>query len=298
MSFKATSWAIEAVKGRGLNWGAKGVLWCLADCHNPHKGCFPSQERLAEDCEMGRTALNSHLRTLERVGLIRRERRFDHKTGERQSTRYLLAFEDGFQPWTADESDAQQQAAFDLESGPPCSESEQGAMFGLDASPCSDSDTSHVHIGEHKPVIGTSNEPVVSTGDEARLDRDFREFWESHPRPKDRDTCRQLFREAVQAGEDAGAIIGAARRYATEQAGNKPMYICQSDNWLRGKRWRDRAAGDGRDPGPMDAAEFWAAKIRERAFIPSSAINNSLAAEMIDRGLITSQELGRIGVRV
>ena len=48
MSHKATLWAIEQ---RGLKPTTKIVLWHLCDRFNPDFGCFPSQARLAEDCE-------------------------------------------------------------------------------------------------------------------------------------------------------------------------------------------------------------------------------------------------------
>jgi len=48
---------------------------CLADRRNDDFGRFPSQERLAADACISRSALNEHLRTLEGKGLIRRLQR-------------------------------------------------------------------------------------------------------------------------------------------------------------------------------------------------------------------------------
>lgn len=93
MSNDATHWA---VKQRGLKPATKIVLWHLADRHNPDSGCFPSQERLAHDCEMSRSTVNEHLNILEAMGLIRRERRVNAQTRRQESTRYLLAFEEGY----------------------------------------------------------------------------------------------------------------------------------------------------------------------------------------------------------
>ena len=58
MSHKATLWAIEQ---RGLKPTTKIVLWHLCDRFNPDFGCFPSQARLAADCEISRSTLNDHL---------------------------------------------------------------------------------------------------------------------------------------------------------------------------------------------------------------------------------------------
>ena len=95
MSHEATNWAI---KQRGLKPTTKIVLWHLCDRFNPDYGCFPSQARLAHDCEISRATLNRHLDELEARGLIRRIRVIDPKTGQQRPTRYLLGCEPGFTP--------------------------------------------------------------------------------------------------------------------------------------------------------------------------------------------------------
>ena len=67
MSHEATNWAI---KQRGLKPTTKIVLWHLCDRFNPDYGCFPSQERLAHDCEIGRAHAERHLDQLEAAGLL------------------------------------------------------------------------------------------------------------------------------------------------------------------------------------------------------------------------------------
>jgi hypothetical protein len=90
MSHAATNWAIQQ---RGLKPTTKIVLWHLCDRFNPDFGCFPTQERLAHDCEIGRATLNRHLDELEARRLIKRVRIVDTKTGQQRPTRYLLGFE-------------------------------------------------------------------------------------------------------------------------------------------------------------------------------------------------------------
>tara|TARA_Y100000815_G_scaffold169233_2_gene153595 strand:+ start:12045 stop:13328 length:1284 start_codon:yes stop_codon:yes gene_type:complete len=92
MSHEATNWAI---KQRGLKPAAKIVLWHLCDRFNPDMGCFPSQETLANDCELSRSSLNNQLEELEARGLIARERKRG-AGGKQQRTRYRLGFEEGF----------------------------------------------------------------------------------------------------------------------------------------------------------------------------------------------------------
>lgn len=95
MSHRATNWAVEQ---RGIPPIAKVVLWHLADRHNPDNGCFPDQDTLAKSVEVSRASINRHLTELESAGLIRREPRVDKVTGRQLSTRYRLAFEEGFEP--------------------------------------------------------------------------------------------------------------------------------------------------------------------------------------------------------
>ncbi|MCC5993960.1 MAG: helix-turn-helix domain-containing protein [Rhodobacteraceae bacterium] len=112
MSHAATNWAIQQ---RGLKPTTKIVLWHLCDRFNPDYGCFPSQERLAHDCEIGRATLNRHLDDLEARGLIRRIRMTDRRTGQQRPTRYLLGFESGFDPSGSDDPDTGSGAPFDLD---------------------------------------------------------------------------------------------------------------------------------------------------------------------------------------
>ena len=95
MSHDATNWAIQR---RGLKPTTKIVLWHLCDRFNPDYGCFPSQDRLAHDCEISRSTLNEHLDRLEADGLLRRVPRIDPVTKRQLPTRYILGFEVGFTP--------------------------------------------------------------------------------------------------------------------------------------------------------------------------------------------------------
>ena len=113
MSHEATNWAI---KQRGLKPTTKIVLWHLCDRFNPDYGCFPSQERLAHDCEISRSTLNDHISQLEAAGLLRRVPRIDPVTKRHLPTRYILCFEPGFTPLD----------------GPPCPEIGHGISADLE----------------------------------------------------------------------------------------------------------------------------------------------------------------------
>ena len=87
MSGIALIWAANV---KGLKPAAKVVLIQLADFHNKETGqCNPSTQRLADDCEMGRSTLFRHMETLEQKGLLKRQSRGDGMGG-RGSNQYRL----------------------------------------------------------------------------------------------------------------------------------------------------------------------------------------------------------------
>lgn len=138
MSHQATAWAFAQ---RGLSPATKIVLLYLADRHNPDHGCFPSQARLAADCEMHRSSVNRHLKELVQAGLIRREERFDKETGRQLSTRYLLGFE----------IDQARPAAARRDTAAPVSQNETPPVLNCDT-PCSTGETPPVSPVRHEPV--------------------------------------------------------------------------------------------------------------------------------------------------
>ncbi len=201
MSHAATNWAIQQ---RGLKPAAKIVLWHLCDRFNPDYGCFPSQARLAEDCEISRATLNRHLDALEAAGLIRRLRMIDARTGQQRPTRYLLAFETGFVPHGPGGEGAasppfddqpDHRPCPDLRHGPsgdfacaenelegdllaiPCLVSGQGAVSQNDAIPCLKSGGSRVSNCDtnlvREPLKETVKEEEERAQARAEISEDF-----------------------------------------------------------------------------------------------------------------------------
>lgn len=189
MSHFATNWAILQ---RGLKPATKIVLWHLCDRHNPDFGCFPTQARLAADCEISRSALNDHLHKLEIAGLIRRVACVDPVTKRQQPTRYILGFEDGFDDPNSDPSPEFGQGDFPGFSGDdpdgecrqlstdavnPCPNSGHGAVSGCQAEPCPENGDFRVRNPDTNPVREPLREPVKEEeGARARDDR-FEEFF-------------------------------------------------------------------------------------------------------------------------
>ena len=181
MSHAATNWAIQQ---RGLKPTTKIVLWHLCDRFNPDFGCFPSQEQLAEDCEISRSTLNEHLALLETASLIRRVQRLNPGNKRQMPTRYILAFEPGFSqhqgvpcPKTGHGSDAQDDLPFALpenaaendpapaENPDPCPETGRGAVSNFDPEPCPENAPSRVRNPDSNLVREPVSKPVKEEED-------------------------------------------------------------------------------------------------------------------------------------
>ena len=87
MSFNAVTWASQQ---KGLKPREFRVLLRIASYHSDYHGAFPSQVRLAKDCEMSRRSVNYALSGLAAKGMIVRERRRCQETMKMLSTRYTL----------------------------------------------------------------------------------------------------------------------------------------------------------------------------------------------------------------
>ena len=176
MSHAATNWAIQQ---RGLKPTTKIVLWHLCDRFNPDYGCFPSQERLAQDCEISRSTLNEHLGRLEAAGLLRRVPRLHPVTKRQMPTRYILGFEPGFTPHEPDpcpeigrgQDDQAESCAepvpFDDETPDttdPCLNSGHGCdarpVSEFDPDPCPENAESRVRNPDTNPVREPLSKPV------------------------------------------------------------------------------------------------------------------------------------------
>jgi hypothetical protein len=193
MSHDATNWAI---KQRGLKPTTKIVLWHLCDRFNPDYGCFPSQARLAHDCEISRSTLNDHIGQLEARGLLRRVPRIDPVTKRQLPTRYILGFERGFTPAgvvpcpetghgfapvdhsdeTAAEIDPDARASVN-----PCPESGHGidpkAVSGFCPDPCPENDQSRVRNPDTNLVREPLSKPVKEEEDAQAREIEFDRFF-------------------------------------------------------------------------------------------------------------------------
>jgi hypothetical protein len=238
MSHAATNWAIQR---RGLKPTTKIVLWHLCDRFNPDYGCFPSQGRLAHDCEISRATLNRHLGDLETRGLIQRIRMIDSRTGQQRPTRYLLSFKKGFPP--SGSGDLQAEGAgdnppFDPEGSlPRCPDLRHGSSaenascdngLALEAMP-----ESCLNLG-HGPVSHFGAIPCLKNGD-------------SRVSKRDTNLVREPLSKPVKEEEDAQAPDSDFDRFFAELlcalgfAANAslPAWWQGSPARLHVRRWRD-----------------------------------------------------------
>lgn len=225
MSHEATNWAI---KQRGLKPTTKIVLWHLCDRFNPDYGCFPSQDRLAHDCEISRSTLNDHLGQLEAVGLLRRVPRLDPVTKRQLPTRYILGFEPGFTPVAV----------------VPCPEIGHGENAGAESP--DGTDTSAMEDSADAVPC-----PDFGHGDEAEAVSDFPgnpcpKNAESRVRNSDTNPVREPLREPVKKEEGAQARAAISDEVFGDLLDALGLDGAALPGWWQGwpprlhvQRWRD-----------------------------------------------------------
>lgn len=310
MSHKATNWAFQQ---RGLDAATWRVLVMLADRHNPDYGCFPSQNQIAADAEIGRSTLNRHLDKLEQAGLIRRERRIDLDTRKQKSTRYFLAFEDGFEVEPCAKSGHGN-------SGDKPGKNPENSQKAVSHSRVPNRDTNPVSI---KPVITTtapaSGEPVENSDPQNAC------LAAAGP-----GLCLNSRRDIVATvsvidgwlaeGFDLEADILPVIRQRTERMRGGPIrtwaYFTQPIRSAHEARTARAAPSQNAEnsmvpaagpdsapqaPGQADAEarlRFFADWINSTRYLPPSAVTNTTTRALLARGLVTKDRLHQRGIRI
>ena len=331
MSHKATLWAIEQ---RGLKPTTKIVLWHLCDRFNPDFGCFPSQARLAHDCEISRSTLNDHLDRLEAAKLLRRVPRVDPVTKRQMPTRYILGFEDGGTPHDPE----------------PCPDFGHGDWLedGGD-----DSTTGIGDPADPSPEIGHGNPPKAVSG---FCPDPCPENAESRVRNPDTNLVREPLSKPVKEEEGAQACAAISDQFFGEVLLALGLDAAALPGWWQGwpprlhvQRWRDELgltdaeivavakASREKHPEPPDGPKaldramqraaqrkadeasrkrrkpkgvaaqeartiadlpvFYAEMVNSDRYVPVSAISNSMRDAMLARGLVTAERLRERGIR-
>ena len=331
MSHKATLWAIEQ---RGLKPTTKIVLWHLCDRFNPDFGCFPSQARLAHDCEISRSTLNDHLDRLEAAKLLRRVPRVDPVTKRQMPTRYILGFEEGDTPhdpgpcpesghgdWPVAIGDAVAPGTVDFVD--PCPEIAHGnppkAVSGFCPDPCPENAESRVRNPDTNLVREPLSKPVKeeegAQACAAISDRFFGEvlaalgldatalpgWWQGWP-PR---LHVQRWRGELGLTEAEIVAVAEASRQEHPEPPDGPKALDRA--MQRAAQRKVEAAGQKRrkrksEPAPAatpitDLPAFYAKIVNADGYLPVSAISNTMRDAMLGRGLVTAERLRERGIR-
>ncbi|HTO29634.1 MAG TPA: helix-turn-helix domain-containing protein [Pararhizobium sp.] len=286
MSFDATNWAI---KQRGMKPATKIVLWHLCDRFHPDHGCFPSQDTLANDCEMSRSTLNVHLDALEGSGLILRIQ--SRRAGSRQQerTKYHFPFEPDFAVKKAQK---------------PCPETGHGfadAVSENDEKPCPENDDSRVRNPDSNPVREPVREPVnlrEGAGEEAedpkKIEAAFWKLVKDWPgfdgMPKKPAMTAWFKLSALERGEAAERFPAWLALLKAQRKDHTPA----PSTYFGEKLWRDvPAMQEAAKPKNAMAAAFgklWgASRLAELLIGVTGPISAVTATEkhMIDAGQLT-----------
>ena len=196
-----------AMKQPNLRPATKIVLYWLADHHNGETGdCFPSIGRLAQCCEMDKSAVHRHIGTLTTKGLIsvKRRRRDD---GGFTSNYYILHLED---PMLQNEE-------------PPISK------------------TQHPPVAKCEPNLGSNNlgnNEVVLVRNVDQTIRDFERWWKVYPRKVGKYKAAPLFAKVCNR-MNFDELMDATIRFAQSMDGQEKRFIPHPTTWLNQERWND-----------------------------------------------------------
>ncbi|NRP13518.1 hypothetical protein XMM379_001796 [Aliiroseovarius sp. xm-m-379] len=324
MSHAATNWAIQQ---RGLKPATKIVLWHLCDRHNPDFGCFPTQVRLAEDAEMSISSLNDHLKKLEELGLIQRIQCKDHRTKRRQATRYILGFEmiDPQDP-SPEIGDGPQGTDWENDAE-PCPEFGDGANSEFGAVPSPKNRQSHLRNSETNPVREPLSKPVKEEEDARARETAFDDFfgkllkvlgfdpagrlpgwWQGWP-PREHvkrwiddlglteieilETAENSRHDHPEPPDGPKALDRVMQRTAQRKA--QPKAASNRSKGQDGKGRRGKATSA---PAPSidELAAFYADRVKGDGYLPTSMISTAMCQAMLERGLVTHDQLRMRGV--
>lgn len=240
MSHDATNWAI---KQRGIKPALKVVLWNLCDRYHPDNGCFPSQETLAEDCEVPRSTLNTYLSELEGLGLILREQRRDKGSKRQQRTRYFFPFEPDFAAKKAEkpspETGLGSDEAESRNQGEPSPEIGESRVQNLDSNLVREPVREPVSEREGASEREGGQEPQADERAEGRavIERAFRRFfhgWKTAISDSEHEARREW---ASLSPDERAAAWERSAEYQAAALSTGRKYLCSAAVYLREKRW-------------------------------------------------------------
>lgn len=157
-----------------------------------------------------------------------------------------------------------------------------------------------------KPPAGISGDDGGGMPSASDWPAAFEKFWGVYPNPVEREHTLRAFESVLEDGAASPEeLIEAALAYARSRHVERG-YGMKPANWLSRGAWRDEwepgekaRALSASKPVDLDAlAAVWAPAVREGKTYAATAITAGLARHMVGAGLVTDEQLRRIGVDV
>ncbi len=210
---------VKAMKVKVGNPLRKLVLLKLADNANDQGECWPSYQHIADQCEIGRSTVKSHVRALEEMGMLRRE--FRRKGELNQSNLFYLCLEN-----TPKNLGSKSGAGADLglelpEVGQELTEGGAGADRGGGAG--ADPRTSHSIEPVNETVIEPKSISSLVSGSEKKdsskenYSTEFEQAWQAYPKraggnPK--AAAWKAWKARIKDGTNSEVMLAGVKRYA------------------------------------------------------------------------------------
>jgi len=230
------AWAVRQKAGSPMG---KIILLMIANRADEDGRCFPSQQRLALDCECSIRIVRKWLSVFEQAGLLRRcERR--RSDGRKTSDETFLAMDGTFDIEGSNQpanfaacSSAAPDAACDPERRLDQAEPDSGETS---AAPGADFTGTRCRLTYHRTYqdsVGSAREAI---------DEFDRVFWPAYPHKVGKGQARSAWR-AARKRADLETIMQGLSRYVASKPERQAW--CHPTTWLNGERWLDEP---GRDP--------------------------------------------------
>lgn len=208
---------VKAMKTKVGSPLRKLVLIKLADNANDQGECWPSYQYIADQCEMSRRSVMSHIDALCSVQLIKKEIRYGGHKGN-SSNIYILTLAGG------------------ANAAPP---GESPALGGSESAAPRTSHSSEP-VNEPKPL----SKPDPMEG--------FDKFWKLYPRKVSKASAEKAWMKLSVTSGLLAVMLGALSKQATsiEWLKSGGQFIPHPATWLNARRWEDElpsgAAGAGK----------------------------------------------------
>lgn len=211
---------VRAMKMKVGNPLRKLVLLKLADNANDLGECWPSYQHIADQCEIGRSTVKSHIRVLEEMGVLSREFR---RKGELNQSNLFHLHLDGTASKQSGEGGSEADLGHELpEVGHELPEGGSGAARGGESG--ADPRTSHSFESVIEPVIepksigASAKAAEPSRTGKQDYSPEFEEAWQAYPKraggnPK--PSAWKAWSARIREGVKPADMLAGIHRYAS-----------------------------------------------------------------------------------